>query len=495
LKHALSVSVLAVVATGWLAGCGPDRSALMAYISLETATKLARDRVYPATVRVDARHAEFVGGEKRRLGGSGSGVIFDDQGHVLTNYHVAGRADELTCILFNKERVKARLVGSDPWTDLAVIQLDLGEIREKGLTFQHASFGASAPIEEGESVLAIGSPFGLSRSISRGIISCHDRILGEGLDLGGGLETGVFNTWIQTDAAINPGNSGGPLVNFRGEVVGINTRGGGGNDLGFAVPIDVAKEVVRQILEKGKVTRSTIGLTLQPLQDLETFFEVGKTEGAVVSSVEPDGPAAKAGIRAEDILLEFGGEKVEARYPEQLFDLRRRVSQTPVGAKVQVRLKRGSEVLALEITTEELTTVRSEEVNFEKWGLVGQNITDRLAQREKLSNTKGVHVTGVRRGEPAEKGGLDKGDIIVRVGEKDVPNVGDLQKEYDAAVRGKQTMVLLRARRGLSILPVLLKIDYTEPKEPAPAKPADKPKDDKPADPNAGNQAEPGAAK
>ena len=500
MKHALSVSVLAVVAAGWLAGCGPDRSALMAYISLETATKLARDRVYPATVRVDARHAEFVGGEKRRLGGSGSGVIFDDQGHVLTNYHVAGRADELTCILFNKERVKARLVGSDPWTDLAVIQLDLGEIREKGLTFQHASFGTSAPIEEGESVLAIGSPFGLSRSISSGIISCHDRILGEGLDLGGGLETGVFNTWIQTDAAINPGNSGGPLVNFRGEVVGINTRGGGGNDLGFAVPIDVAKEVVRQILEKGKVTRSTIGLTLQPLQDLETFFEVGKTEGAIVSSVESDGPAAKAGIRAEDILLEFGGEKVEARYPEQLFDLRRRVSQTPVGAKVQVRLKRGSEVLALEITTEELTTVRSEEVNFEKWGLIGQNITDRLAQREKLSNTKGVYVTGVRRGEPAEKGGLDRGDIIVRIGEKDVPNVGDLQKEYDAAVRGKQTMVLLRVRRGLSILPVLLKIDYTEPKEPAPAKPADQPKDDqpkddKPADPKAGEQAEPGAAK
>ena len=500
MKHALSVSVLAVVAAGWLAGCGPDRSALMAYISLETATKLARDRVYPATVRVDARHAEFVGGEKRRVGGSGSGVIFDDQGHVLTNYHVAGRADELTCILFNKERVKARLVGSDPWTDLAVIQLDLGEIREKGLTFQHASFGTSAPIEEGESVLAIGSPFGLSRSISSGIISCHDRILGEGLDLGGGLETGVFNTWIQTDAAINPGNSGGPLVNFRGEVVGINTRGGGGNDLGFAVPIDVAKEVVRQILEKGKVTRSTIGLTLQPLQDLETFFEVGKTEGAIVSSVESDGPAAKAGIRAEDILLEFGGEKVEARYPEQLFDLRRRVSQTPVGAKVQVRLKRGSEVLALEITTEELTTVRSEEVNFEKWGLIGQNITDRLAQREKLSNTKGVYVTGVRRGEPAEKGGLDRGDIIVRIGEKDVPNVGDLQKEYDAAVRGKQTMVLLRVRRGLSILPVLLKIDYTEPKEPAPAKPADQPKDDqpkddKPADPKAGEQAEPGAAK
>ncbi|MBE3069886.1 MAG: trypsin-like peptidase domain-containing protein, partial [Planctomycetes bacterium] len=226
MKQALLALVLASAAAGGLAGCGPDRAALTAYISLETATKLARDRVYPATVRVDARRAEFVGGEKRRLGGNGSGVIFDDQGHVLTNYHVAGRADELTCILFNKERVKAHLVGADPWTDLAVIQLDLDEVREKGMKFQHAAFGDSDAIEEGDSVLAIGSPFGLSRSISNGIISCRDRILGEGLDLGGGLETGIFNTWLQTDAAINPGNSGGPLVDFRGDVVGINTRGG-----------------------------------------------------------------------------------------------------------------------------------------------------------------------------------------------------------------------------------------------------------------------------
>ena len=481
LKQALLALVLASAAAGGLAGCGPDRAALTAYISLETATKLARDRVYPATVRVDARRAEFVGGEKRRLGGNGSGVIFDDQGHVLTNYHVAGRADELTCILFNKERVKAHLVGADPWTDLAVIQLDLDEVREKGMKFQHAAFGDSDAIEEGDSVLAIGSPFGLSRSISNGIISCRDRILGEGLDLGGGLETGIFNTWLQTDAAINPGNSGGPLVDFRGDVVGINTRGGG-NDLGFAVPINVAKEVVRQILEKGKVTRSTIGLSLQPLQDLETFFDVGKTEGAIVSSVEPDGPAAKAGVRAEDILVEFAGEKVEGRYPEQLFDLRRRVSQTAVGAKVPLKLKRGGEVRSVELTTEELTTVRAEEVNFEAWGIVGQDITDRLAQRERLPTTKGVYVTGVRRGEAAEKSGLEKGDVIVRIGEKDVAAAADLRKEYDAATQAKQTMILLRARRGRSILPVLLKIDYAQRKDAAPADAAgEKPKDDKPA--------------
>ena len=466
-RHLLAAVLLATSGLAGLAGCGPQRDVTSVYLDLEAATKIARDRVYPASVRVDARRTEYVGGEKRRTGGSGSGVIFDQEGHILTNYHVAGRADELTCILFNKERVKARLVGSDPWTDLAVIQLDLDEVKQKGLAFERASFGDSDQMQEGDSVLAIGSPFGLSRSISRGIISCHDRILGTGLDLGGGLETGLFNTWLQTDAAINPGNSGGPLVNFRGEVVGVNTRGGG-NELGFAVPINVAKEVIRQILEKGKVTRSSVGLTLQPLQDLETFFEVGKSEGAVVSAVEPEGPAAKAGLQPRDLLIEYNGGKVEGRYPEQLFDIRRRISDTPVGGKVQVKVKRATEVKTFEIVTEELTTVRGDEENFPKWGVVAQTVTERLAQRENLGSTRGAYVTGIRRGEPAEAGGLERGDVITRVGDENVTTIRDLKKYYDEAVKKKQAMVLLKVRRGMAVLPILLKVDYEEGKKPAP---------------------------
>jgi len=447
------------VAVGLLAGCGPDRGPASVFLNFERATKLARDKVYPATVRVDARRSEFVGGEKRRLGGNGSGVIFDSEGHILTNYHVAGRAEELTCVLYNKERVKARLVGADPWTDLAVIRLDADEVRAKGVAFQSAVFGDSAHVEEGDGVLAIGSPFGLSRSISRGIISCRDRILGTALDLGDGLETGLFNTWLQTDAAINPGNSGGPLVNFTGEVVGINTRGGG-NDLGFAVPINVAKEVIRQILDKGKVTRSTLGFSLQPLQDLETFFDVGKTEGAVVASVEPDGPAAKAGILPQDLLVEFAGAKVEGRYAEQLFDLRRRTSETPVGARVKVKVRRGGELKEIEIVTEELTTVRSQEENFVKWGLVGQDITDRLVRRENLSVPKGVYVTGVRRGDPAERANLVKGDVITHVGDQEIKGVADMRREYDQATRQRQPLVLLKIRRGLSVVPTPLRVTY-----------------------------------
>ena len=475
MKHLLLTCVVPILAVNFLAGCGPQRSESQVYIALEDARKIARDRVYPATVRIDARRTEYVGGERRRLGGTGSGVIFDAEGHVLTNYHVAGRAEELTCILYSKERVRAKLIGGDPWTDLAIIQLDLEEVKRKGGTFSPATFGDSDKAEEGDSVLAVGSPFGMSRSISNGIISCHDRILGTGLELTGGFETGLFNTWIQTDAAINPGNSGGPLVNFQGEVIGINTRTGGGNDLGFAVPINVAKEVVRKILENGRVTRSTIGAAFQPLQDLEAFFDVGKSEGAVIASVDSEGPAGKAGVQPRDILLEYGGMKVEGRYPEQLFSLRKRVADTPVGEKVAVKIKRSGEVLSLEITTEELTMLRSLEQDFPRWGLVGQNITDRLAQRENLPGTKGVYVTGIRRGEAAERANLEKGDVVFRVGDRDVVSLQDLSKCYEEAVRQKQAMVLVKVRRGLAVVPVVLRVDFEEAKKPAPAVPAAKP--------------------
>jgi serine protease Do len=460
--------VAGAMALAAASGCGPTWDPVGAYMSLEVATKLARDKVYPATVRVDVRHSEFESGEKRRVGGNGSGVIFDADGHVLTNWHVAGRAEEITCLLFNKERVKATLVGGDPWTDLAVIKLDPAELKEKGVRLRYAVFGNSDDVEEGDGVLAIGSPFGLSRSISSGIVSCRDRILGEAMALPGGLETGLFSTWIQTDAAINPGNSGGPLVNFRGEVIGINTRGGG-NDLGFAVPINVAKGVMRQILDKGKVTRSTIGLALQPLQDLETYFEVGKTEGAVVGGVEPDGPAARAGVQPQDVLLEWNGVKVHGRYPEELFDLRRTVSQTPVGAKVPVKVKRGASVLDLEITTEELTTLRGEEMNFPKWGLVVQDITDRLAKRENLPTTRGVYVTGVRPGEPAEKARLARADVIIRIDDRDVADTKDLKTYYDLSIKEAKPLILLRVRRGMAFVPVLLKVEYAKDEKPEPA--------------------------
>jgi serine protease Do len=453
------------------------------YQAIEGVTKIARDRVYPATVRVEARKTEYFAGQKKHVGGFGSGVVFDAEGHILTNYHVAGRAQELSCTLINKERVKAKLIGGDPWTDLAVIQLDMDEVREKDIALTWAPFGDSDRIAEGDMVLAIGSPFGLSRSISNGIISCHDRILSDAMDLGGGLETGLFNTWIQTDAAINPGNSGGPLVNMQGEVIGVNTRGGG-NDLGFAVPINVAKDVVRQILAQGKVMRSDIGLKFQPLQDLEGFFEVSKTEGAVISTVEPGSPAASAGLKPQDLLLEVNGSRVAGRYPEQLFELRRLIAGVTVGQKLQLKIKRDGQARDISVTTTELTTVRSDDVNFEKWGFVGQNITTRLAMRENLKDTKGVYVTGVRAGEPAAKGSLDEGDVIIQFGTTAVADADALKKLYDESVKNREEKVLLHLRRGASEVFALLKITFDDKPtgDKAEAKPAESKNESKSAE-------------
>ncbi len=468
-----------LVATGAISGCQVGDGDAAAYIETENVIKRARDRVYPATVRVEARKTEFFAGQPKRTGGFGSGVIFDDQGHVLTNYHVAGRAEEISCTLYNKERVKARMIAGDPWTDLAVIQLDLDEVREKGFALVPAVFGDSDKVSEGDMVLAIGSPFGLSRSVSYGVVSCHDRILSEAMKLGGGLETGLFNTWLQTDAAINPGNSGGPLVNMHGEVVGINTRGGG-NDLGFAVPINVAKDVVEQIMANGKVLRSTIGVTFQPLQDLEGFYAVGRSDGAIISSVEPGSPASAAGILPEDILLEYDGRKVSGRYAEELFELRRMISNTPVGAEVSLKVRRrAAGVDEIVLKTVELTTVRGEEINFAQWGFVGQSITQRLAERENLRDTAGVYVTGSRPGEPAERAGLKRGAVVIGIsfsggGETiDVRDAEHLKELYEESVERRDPMVGLRVRRGLSLVRQVLSIRYdSEPEKNGDAEPS-----------------------
>jgi len=468
------------VLAAWATGCRPAAQGdeRLAYVEVENVIKRARDMVYPAVVRVEARKTEYFRGQKERVGGFGSGVLFDSQGHVLTNYHVAGRAEELSCTLFNKERVKATLVGADPWTDLAVIKLNMDEVREKGFQITWAPFGDSDAVVEGDTVVAIGSPFGLSRSISFGIISCHDRNLAEARDLGGGLETGMFSTWLQTDAAINPGNSGGPLVNLRGEVIGINTRGGG-NDLGFAVPINVAKNVVAQILDDGKVMRSTIGVQFQALQDLESFLDVSKTEGAVIASIEPDSPAENL-LQPQDILLEYEGRRVAGRYPEELFDLRRLIAETPVGREVTLKIRRGGQTMDVRLTTAELTTVRSDEVNFEKWGFVGQNITKRLATRENLKNTRGVYVTGVRPGEPAHKVRLSQGDVVFQCEQTEIDSVEQLQKVYDEAVKEKKPRILIKVWRGQTVKVEVLRIEYDAEPEAAKAPAgAESPKDNK----------------
>jgi serine protease Do len=310
------------------------------------------NRIFPAVVRLDVAQEIYAEGKRTVRRGIGSGVIIDDKGRILTNFHVAGRAAEIFVTLYNKERVHGKLIGDDHWTDLAVVQMDMDEISQKKVTFRFAELGESKALIVGQDVMAIGTPFGLARTMTLGIVSNNERTFYPEAMRIDEYETGNFNNWIQMDTPINPGNSGGPLVDMTGKVVGINTRGGGQN-LNFAVPIDTAKEVITRILEtagsdkKGHVDRSDLGIDLKPMQDLETFFSVDIDKGVLVNSLDHNSPAEKAGVKPQDILLELNGKPVNVRFPEEIAPARKMISDLPIGTEVTMKLKRGKEELSV----------------------------------------------------------------------------------------------------------------------------------------------------
>jgi serine protease Do len=274
-------TLLALVATALIGGCAAQPPFPPA--TPESVIRVS-NLLSPAVVRIDTAQEVFVNGKRTLRRGIGSGVIIDSVGHVLTNFHVAGRSVELYVTLASKDRVAAKLVGDDHWTDLAIIQMDMDEIKKKKVEFSFADLGRSDNLLTGQDVMAIGTPFGLNRTVTLGQISNNERTFYPQrmtIDVGDAgtedLETGDFSNWIQMDTPINQGNSGGPLVDLNGKVVGINTRGGGQN-LNFAIPIGTAKPVIAAILSsalptrKGHVERSDLGLDFKPLQELESCY-------------------------------------------------------------------------------------------------------------------------------------------------------------------------------------------------------------------------------
>jgi serine protease Do len=252
--------------------------------------------------------------------------------------------------------------------------------------------------------MALGSPLALQRSLSFGVVSSKDRYLSDSFKLPTGEKTGSFNTWIQTDAAINPGNSGGPLVNLKGEVVGVNARGAfGASSIGFAIPINIVKEVAAQLIETGHVERSWLGLTFQPREELAQYFEAESLPGVVIRSVDPDSPAERVGIRAGDMLLAYRGERMSAQFTEELPLIYKRIADTPIGSEVAVAIARGGDVLEFTVTTEERGASRSDEMEFESWGFRARNYP-RARARVQLAGQSWRH----GRGREAQRCGLPR---------------------------------------------------------------------------------------
>jgi serine protease Do len=368
----------------------------------------------------------------------GSGVIVDKEGYILTNNHVVDGADDIRVTLLNGKSYDAEVRGRDPKTDLALIRIK----PENGLPV--APLGDSDALQVGEWVMAIGNPFGLGHTVTVGVVSAKDRTIG----------AGPYDAFIQTDASINPGNSGGPLFNVRGEVVGINTAiVSAGQGIGFAIPANLAKSVLEQLREKGSVTRGWLGVQVQELTpELRESFELGERSGALVARVIEGDPAEKAGVKSGDVVVAFDGRPV--RSDKDLVSI---VGNTPVGRTVPLTVVRDGKELTLEVKIAKRSDEKDEaaapgaegeqeEGGKARIGVTVQDLTKELADRLGLDEAKGVLVSGVEPGGPADRAGVQRGDVVLTVNKKSVTSA----QEFVAAVRkagpGATVRLLLRSR-------------------------------------------------
>jgi serine protease Do len=362
----------------------------------------------------------------------GSGVIVDPSGIVLTNAHVVERATDIEAVTADGKKHKAKLVGVDRRTDLAVLRL------QGGGPFPAATLGDSDRIKVGDWVLAIGSPFGLQQTVTAGIISAKGRSIGQG----------PFDDFLQTDAAINPGNSGGPLVNMSGEVVGINSailsRSGGNVGIGFAIPANMAKRIYTELVAKGKVTRGWLGVSIQPLTpELAASFGLSAPKGVLISDVVQDSPADKAGIKAGDIVTEFNGRKLDV--PP---DLQKIVASTDPGKSVAVVLWRDKAQKTVELkigeTPDDNVALKSNSKGRSLVGLEVRPITPDVARQLNLRGTEGVVVFRVDEEGPAAEAGVQRGDVIREVNRQRIRSMQDFDRAVRDLKEGDRVTVLLQ---------------------------------------------------
>jgi serine protease Do len=409
-------------------------------------------KVPPMPFFNDPFFQQFFGGrvprapQQERERGLGSGVIVSPDGYVLTNNHVIDKATEIKVMLADKRQFPGKVVGADPKTDIAVVK-----IAATGLPT--ITLGDSSKLQVGDYAFAIGNPFGVGETATMGIISATGR---------NGLDIEDYEDFIQTDAAINPGNSGGALLNVRGELIGINTAilsgGSGGNQgIGFAIPINMAKYVMDQILKHGKVVRGYIGVGVQEVTpDLASAFKVPAEKGALVGNVEPDSPGAKAGLERGDVVTELNGQEITG--PN---DLRLKIGVMPPGTTVHLKVTRNGQSRDVNLILGEAPAGKGNgnapggsAENSPMRGVQVQQLTADIRQQLGLgSDVNGVVVSQVPDGSPAADAGLQRGDVIEQVNRQPVNSVAD----YDRLIReaGKRSLVLLVDRGGATTFVVV----------------------------------------
>ncbi len=415
----------------------------------------ARQKVYPALVNISVVVRYFNGGRAQRSQAGGSGVIVDKEGHVLTNFHVAGHTTRITCTLPSGESFDAEVVTDDPLTDLSVLKLRTEKRTDPGTPLPYATLGDSDALQVGDQVLAMGNPLLLSSSMTLGIISNVKRVFTdvkgsdiEEQDLDEGEQSGLFTRWIQHDALILPGNSGGPLVNMKGEVIGINELGGGG--VGFAIPSNIAAQVLKQALNGGVIKRGWLGLTVLPVKKMD------RTTGALVSAISPKLAAAQAGLQPGDILLSVDATPVNVRFFEEVPLFYQQVAALPIGKTVQIKYLRNNEPRTATATIAQMERYLGDEEEFRDMGVTVQEITAPMALVQGYPDTHGVLITGVRPGFPFESAQppLADDDVILKVGEE---SISDLSAFRKAIASVDDTEVPITFRRNDEVLVTVVK--------------------------------------
>lgn len=376
--------------------------------------------------------------EQRRSRGLGSGVIISSDGYILTNNHVIREADKLTVRLSDEREFEAEIIGADEQTDLAVIRI-------KGDNLPTVEMGDSDQLEVGEWVVAIGNPFGLSETVTAGIVSAKGR---------NALGLAEYEDFIQTDAAINPGNSGGALVNIRGELIGINTaietRSGGFQGVGFAIPINMANYIMEKLISHGEVTRGWLGVQIQDVEDdaMMEQFNLDSKDGVIVADLFPGNPASEAGMQRGDVIIRFDGKKITDTQ-----QLRNIVAATQVGKDVEVVVMRDGDRETLTITLgkkpDDTSAIASvPEPTEDNLGMEVQELTDALASRLELEEENGVVVSSVEAGSPAGEAGIQVGDLILEIDRTQINGLNDYRQVIRNIQAGDDILFLVKRQNG-----------------------------------------------
>ncbi|MFM7100329.1 MAG: trypsin-like peptidase domain-containing protein [Verrucomicrobiota bacterium] len=404
-------------------GAADDLPRSLERFDFRQVVKEGKNRVFPAVVFIKCVREDLQRGEKQSQEVSGSGVAISADGEILSNWHVVDKAREVRCLLYDGRAFPARVLGADKDTDVALLRLDLPA---GAAPVPFARLGESTRLEEGDFVMAMGAPWGMSRSVSIGIISCTRRYL---------PGSSEYSTWLQTDAPISPGNSGGPLVNIAGEVVGLNTRTMmSGGDMGFTVPIEVARAVADQVRRQGRMDWSWTGLQLQPLKDFNRNVYFPHETGVMVADTDPESPARRAGVQAGDRLLRVNGEAVVGLTQEDLPGINRRLGFLPKVEAARLELVRGGQAVAVQLTPRSKGRVEGEQLDCPRWDFSVKAINQFDNPDLHFHRPEGVFIYGVKFPGNAATAGLSAQDILLKIDGREVRTLADVKTVHEGAL-------------------------------------------------------------